>query len=526
MTVSLRQIFLSRLSFWLILTVAGGFFLYNLKDYIKFGIDLKGGTYITLQIKFREAYKTEVGERVQDAVASLKEAKMVGPKNTFVRERGEGDVELPVPYGVMVFENISDANAAMDFLSRDAKGAKVDRTDTSVTIHLTPETLRHIDHDALESNINSLNVRINKFGVGETLIASHGTDRIIIELPNVHDPREVKEIIGRSATLEIKKVEESAHSEKDLIEKFGGSIPEGMMIIPGERGEFTEYYLVPSYTDLTGKLLKTASAGLGGKSGAESAVIFEFKPAGATKFAKLTSENVGNRLAVIIDGRAECAPVVNEPLSRGGSITGSFTPEQAQRLATLLKSGAFVAPVSVEEERQVGPSLGSAAIRNGFFACALGLLLLFLFSIITYKTAGLLAFIVLLYNLLFSLVLLAGLKATLTLPGIAGMILTIGAAIDASILIFERIREELANGIPLRKAIDAGFSGALSVIIDSNVTSLIVAIVLFQFGSGPIKGFAATQIVGIIATLITGLWMLRSMFTYLTDILGVTKMRI
>ena len=220
------------------------------------------------------------------------------------------------------------------------------------------------------------------------------------------------------------------------------------------------------------------------------------------------------------------APAVQSAIREEGEITGSFTVQSARELASLLKSGAFVAPVTFEEERTIGPALGAESIHKGLMACCIALLLLLIFSVAIYKVAGLFAFIVLIYNLLLILFAMSWLGAALTLPGIAGLILTIGMAIDASILIYERIREELALGSTFRKAVDVGFSGAMAVILDANITHFLVSVVLYKLGAGPFKGFAVAMIIGIISTLITGLLLLRSIFTFCLDVLGVKNIRI
>lgn len=519
--ISLNKIFLSRFSLWLVLAIVGGWFVYNINNYIKFGIDLVGGTYITLEVQLEKAHETELLERAQEAADLLKKDGKVTPKSFDADGKG-GFVTLS-------FLDVKDAAAAATALAGTLPTVQIEQAENRVVLRLSAEQIRRIDRDAVESNINALNSRMNQFGVSEILIARRGERRIIVELPNVHNIQQAKAMIGQSAMLEFKLVEDVADSEQRLLEKYGGELPEGTMVIPGKmsaRHEGRDYYLVPKYSDVTGKLLKTAYSTVAGDTGVEPVVAFEFKREGADKFYELTSNNMGRRLAVVIDGVVISAPEIQSAISSSGTIRGSFTGSDAQDLAMMLRSGAFVAPVTFEEERHIGPSLGQDSIHKGVVACVVGLILLLLFCILVYKIAGLLAFIVLLFNLALVLGLLSLLGATLTLPGIAGMVLSIGMAIDASVLIFERIREELAMGTPLRKAIDAGFSGSMAVILDSNVTALIAAFVLYKFGTGPIQGFAATQIVGVVATLVTGLWLLKSMLTYVTDVLGVTKIRI
>lgn len=352
---------------------------------------------------------------------------------------------------------------------------------------------------------------------------------IIIELPNVDDPQKAKAMIGKAALLEIKPVEAAARTKEDLLDEYDGEVPDDMQILQGrDRGYEKEYYLVPKYTDLTGRLLKDAYAGFGGGDQQGQMVVnFEFKTEGGDKFYDITKKNMGKRVAIIVDDVVVTAPSVSKPIPGGKAyIYGGFTTESANELAMLLKSGAFVAPVSFEEERQIGPSLGQESIDKGLLACLVGLALLLIFSIVIYKIAGLFAFIALLFNVLLVLVFLSWMGATLTLPGIAGMVLTVGMAIDASVLIYEKIREELARGMTPRQSVKDGFADAMGVILDSNITTFLVGIILYKFGTGPIQGFAVTMMIGIIATLITGLFFLRAIFNFVLYTLGVQKLSI
>lgn len=475
-----------------------------------------GGTYITLEVHSKKALENELGDRMQSLVAKLKNAQKPVP----VAQTVTSDV------ATMTFATSADAMEAEQWLIAHETRTKISRDGESVKVAITPEEAQQVVQDAITSIIGVLRTRLDTFGVGEISIAAQGDRHIIVELPDVHNPQEAKAMIGKAALLEIKLVVDAAGSEEELLKRHNGKMPEGMMIVQGCGRYGKEFYLVPNYTDLTGRLLKDARMDFGGHSGVEPEVKFAFKPEGGEKFYELTSKNFGRRIAIILDGAVITAPVVQAAISTEGNITGDFTEKEAQELATLLKSGAFVAPVSFEEERHIGPSLGAESIRQGLLACAVGLGLLCIFSLVTYKVAGIFAVIVLMYNLLLILFMLALFGATLTLPGIAGMILTIGMAIDASILIYERIREELAGGASLRKAVDAGFAGAMAVIVDANITHLLVALVLYKLGAGPIQGFAVTMIVGIISTLITGLILLRTLFNFTIDVLGVQKISI
>jgi len=516
MTLSLRRIFMSSLMVWVLVSALGVYFLIHLHKFINFGIDLVGGTYITLEVQLDKAVENETIERMQAAINLLKKENKVTPETQKLVGRD----------AVITFKDDADASVAEQLFATHDVHLGIRKEGASLVMSLPSEEVTTIHRDAVEGNMTVLRKRLDPLGAGEITIAAHGDKHIIVELPNVHNPAQAKAMIGKAALLEVKKVEDMGSSEQELIEKYGGTLPEGTMIVAGKEGSRKMYYLVPSFTDITGRLLKDASMGFGGTTGAEPVVEFVFKPEGGEKFYELTSQNIGEAVAILIDGVVITAPRVNTAISSHGQITGSFTPAQAQDLALMLKSGAFVAPVTFEEERHIGPSLGEASIRQGLLACIVGMALLFLFSVIVYKVAGLFAFIVLLYNLLLILFALAWLGATLTLPGIAGMILTIGMAIDASILIYERIREELAAGASMRHAVDIGFKGAMSVILDANITHFLVALVLYKLGVGPIKGFAATMIVGIVATLLTGLLLLKSIFNFVLINLGVQKIKI
>jgi len=530
MVLTSRPGLLVNLLLWVAVTAFGGYLLTHIKQYINFGIDLVGGTYLALDVKIEEAYKHELMSISDDFVEKLKGEKLALPKAPKISANGE-EAELE-------FESQADAKLALDVLKEIPNISKsqeqkfsISQKQNTITITLTSSFLSNLKSEAIENNISILRTRLDVYGAGEITIYPQGDRTIIVELPNVSDPEQAKERIGKSALLEMKPVYDSAPTKEKLLEKLGGEIPEGSMIIPGKPGAERGYYLVPSYTKLTGRLLKDASydfnpPGFLQEKRSPHIVSFRFNTEGEDLFYELTKENVGGHIAIIIDNVVISAPGLSKPIEPGGGamISGNFTEESAKELATLLKSGAYAAPVSFSQERQIGPSLGKESIDKGLMSCGIGLGLLLLFSLFIYKTSGLFAFVVLLYNLLLILFGLAFIpNATLTLPGIAGMVLTVGMAIDSSILIYERIKEELAAGIPLRNAINLGFSGATSVILDANITTFIVGAVLYYFGSPAIQGFALTMMIGIISTLITGLFMLKWIFNFSLDVLGFKK---
>lgn len=526
MNLSLRALSRSSFILWVICFIAGFFYLFTFKgfkpqlrnDRIKFGIDLVGGTYITLGVQVDKALEVELTDKMQSLDKNLQREQLSLPLSHTISGN----------QAVLTFEGDVQAKSAENVAKKDQM--LVTKVDGAVlTIHFRDSYANKVREEAVKGNIEVLRTRLDGLGVGEIPIAAQGEKNIIIELPNIDDPEKAKAMIGKPALLEIKLIERVGSSPENILEAYDGELPDGMIIIPGKERSLEGarlYYLVPAYTDLTGRLLKNAYAGFGGTMESEPVVHFEFNPEGGEKFYELTRKNYNRQLAVIIDGVVISDPRVSTPIGAKGYIHGSFTGESAAELAALLKSGAFVAPVTFEEERQIGPSLGQESIRQGLLACVVGLLLLFIFSIIFYKVAGVFAVMALIFNLMFILFILGCLQATLTLPGIAGMVLTIGMAIDASILIYEKMREELKSGMTIQKAITASFSDAMEVILDSNITTFIVGIVLYKFGAGPIQGFALTLMVGIVATLVTGLFFLRSIFTFFVYNLGMQKIKI
>lgn len=511
MAAAIQRILFSRIALWVAVTVVSAYFTLFINHYVNFGIDLVGGTYITLKVHLDKAQENELAEGIQKVLSIIKTANIASPLSQRIESLE----------GIVRFQNEDDASQALSLLNDGLKGFVLSKQGSEIILRLSSELAASVNSDAIQSNIDALNNRVNQFGIGETFVAAQGEDRIIVELPNVHNPEQAKALVGKAALLEIKLVDDSAPSKKELLDRYDQDLPEGTSIVPGRR----EYFLLQNYTDITGKLLKTARMDFGGQTQTEPVIVFEFKAVGSDRFYNMTRDNIGRRAAIVIDGEVITAPVIQSAISGQGTITGFASAEEAQQVASLLRSGAFLAPVSFEEERHIGPSLGAESINQGLVACFVSLVFLFAFSIFFYKIPGLLAFIVLIYNLIFTLMLLSALGGTLTLPGIAGMILNVGMAIDASILIYERIKEELQAGIMLKKAVETGFSGALAVILDANVTHFIIAIVLYKLGSGPIKGFAVTMIVGIFSTLLTGIVMLKSFFNVLLNDLGINKLK-
>lgn len=529
MSATAQKVFGSTLFFWLALAVFCLWFVWPLRDTLRFGIDLVGGTYITLEVQAEKAIEARLVELMQKLKKQFKASSLPKPTSAEIKPVFEGDAsEKPISYALLFsFETNAAAQNAATFIQEQYRTLQVSAEGADVKVRYTPVEEKQMKLDAVERNIEVIRTRIDRLGVSETPIAQQGERNIIVELPDVSDPQRAKAMIGKAAVLEFKLVEQIGRTEEDVLYEYDGELPSDFELLPGkmEQGTISEYYVVPRYTELTGKLLANAKAAIDNET-RQWVVQFSWNPEGGDKFYDLTSKNNGRNVAMILDGVVITAPRISTSIRTEGHITGSFTADGAKELALLLKSGSFVAPITFEEERQVGPSLGAESIRRGLLSCMVGLGLVFIFALFYYKLSGLFAFIALLFNMLLVLFGLVRVGATLTLPGMAGMVLTIGMAIDASILIYERIKEELKKGEEVKEAVNKGFSNAQWVILDGNITTFIVGFVLYQFGTGPIQGFAVTMMLGIIATLITGLFFLRSIFTFMLNNLNVQKLSI
>ena len=380
--------------------------------------------------------------------------------------------------------------------------------------------------DAMSQAIEIIRNRVDQFGVAEPLIVRQGERWIVVQLPGVTDSVHAKELIGKTALLQFRMVDDSEKSRTALNKImetgaiFNGTavstaaaklVPAGLSLYAGKDGT---PYLVSNEVPLTGANLETAKVGTGGEYGG-TVVDFKFKPEFAGKFSNLTASSIGKRMAIVLDDTVYSAPVIKGRIPGGsGYIEGQFTPDDARALAIVLRAGALPAPVKVIEERVVGPTVGEDSVKDGLRSIGIGFVLTVLFMLVYYRASGVLAIIALGLNLLLMLATMSYLRSTLTLPGMAGIILSLAMAVDANVLIFERIREELRLGKAVRTAISVGYDRAFSAIFDSHVTSLITAAILFQFGTGPIKGFAVTLCIGLILSLGTSIYVTHMFFDY------------
>ncbi|MGZ3525582.1 MAG: protein translocase subunit SecD, partial [Thermodesulfobacteriota bacterium] len=379
---------------------------------------------------------------------------------------------------------------------------------------LDSKEIEQIQKRAIDQALEIIRNRIDQFGVSEPEITLQGTDQILVQLPGIKDPQRAINLIGQTALLEFKLLDE----EGNVDEALKGSIPPGDIIlyqrsVDPQTGAVRKIpYLLKEKTLMTGEFIKDARVALDSQFH-EPYVAIEFTDVGAKLFEQITAANVKKRLAIILDNNVYSAPVIQERIAGGrAQITGRFDTKEASDLAIALRSGALPAPVKILEQRTVGPSLGQDSIHKGIISVLISAAFIVLFMFFYYRLSGLIADVALLLNIIMTLAVLALFRATLTLPGIAGLVLSIGMAVDANVLIHERIKEELRLGKTVRAAIDQGYHRAFSAIIDSNLTTLIAGILLYQFGTGPVKGFAVTLSIGILANIFTAVYITRVIF--------------
>lgn len=503
---------------WRLLVIAGlvGLCIWGIyppSKTVRLGLDLKGGVHLVLRVQTDDALRLEtemamnrLREQLVQAGASSVTARALDP---------------------LAFE-ISGVPSEHDATLRNAA------TETEVTFNresgaggtyvfrMKPNIANQVRQETVEQAIRTIERRVNELGVAEPIVARHGgAEQIIVQLPGVSDVARAKEIIRSTSLLELKLVEGGpAPTRELLLQATGGTVPPDMEVLPGaadfQRGDTSgavQYYLVRRTPVVSGRDLRSARPALDENN--RPAVSFSLKSDGASRFGAFTAANIGRQLAIVLDGRVESAPVVEGRISDEGRISGNFTQQEAADLALKLRSGALPASLTYLEERSVGPSLGAESIRAGVTASLLGLALVTAFMLIYYKLAGINAVVAMAINLLVLLALMVYFGATMTLPGIAGFILTIGMGVDSNVLIFERIKEELATAKGPRAAVAAGFDRVFLTILDTHVASLIAAAFLFQFGTGPIRGFATTLTIGLLTNVFTSVFVSRTLFEVL-----------
>ena len=493
---------------------------------LSLGLDLQGGIHLVLEVEEDRAVEIAVDRSKKAIIELLDEQKL-----TFDSVEREGSTALIMT----LLPDEAEGNDQGDEKSqKDIKEEIIqlmtenfpnfmegESSETRLVFELTSQEVDRIKNSAINQALETIRNRIDQFGVAEPLIQRLGRNQIAIQLPGIKDPERAKALIQETAQLEFRMLDESeialefpARIEKgkeaEVREKFEGRLPDGSEILfeTGESDQdkraYSIPYLVKKEAALTGDVLQDARVTIGEFNESIPALTFDSK--GAREFDRLTKENVGKRMAIVLDGRVYSAPNIQERIPNGRAvINGIFTTEEANDLVIVLRAGALPAPLKTLQDLTVGPSLGRDSIEKGLNTTIMAGIFVLIFMIIYYRLSGIIADFALALNLIALLGALSGLNATLTLPGIAGIILTIGMGVDSNILIFERIREELRQGRPVRLAVDGGYDKALLTIVDSHVTTLITGFALFLFGTGPIKGFAVTLCLGIGINLFTAL---------------------
>jgi preprotein translocase subunit SecD len=506
----------------------------TLASNIKLGLDLKGGSHLVMRVKVEEFLKTLTQTNANAIEAALKESGL--PLKEVRTEASPGNYRIAL--------EATDGSRLGEI--EEAVKKKVDLTDwtsstsgNTITWTLTPTAQRALAEQATEQAKRIIESRLDAVGVAEPLVQRHGSQssyQILVQMPGIQDPERVKQLLKAESKLELVKIvsppspapAQTFNTEQEAKESLGGTVPSNRRILPySERGEPTtagdttanqnqekKWVVVEAPAVVDGNELRNASATQAQGGGSEYQIAFALKPAGAEKFGKWTGANINQYMGVVLNDEVKSIAYIKSQIFDQGEISGRFTRESAEDLALTLRSGALPAPIEYQEERTVGPSLGADSIRSGVRACIFGLLFVVVFMLFYYRGSGVNAVVALILNMILMLAALIVFEATLTLPGIAGMILTIGMAVDSNVLVFERIREELKSGKTVASAIDQGFARAFVTIIDTHVTTIISSLFLFVFGTGPLRGFAVTLVLGLVINLFSAVYVSRTIFMW------------
>ena len=466
---------------------------------VNLGLDLQGGSHLLLEVK--------VSVVVRERLESIVDAIRVVLRKNRIGYTGLGLRDTSVTFLV---RKILDVEKAQKLVKGVDQNLEIVINKERVSVNFTDKALRGIRSSVVSQSIEIVRRRIDETGTREPTIQRQGQDRILVQVPGLDNPERLKRLLGKTAKMSFHLLDHKG----SLADALQGRIPPGTMLLTSvdenSQGQ-PRRYLVKKRVAVGGDRLIDSQPSFDSRTG-EPIVNFRFDTLGGKKFGDVTKKNVNRPFAIVLDGKVISAPVIREPILGGsGQISGNFSISGAQDLALLLRAGALPAPLTILEERSVGPGLGADSIAAGKIASIIGLVLVVVLMVITYGIFGFFADIALLVNMVLILGSLSLLQATLTLPGIAGIVLTIGMAVDANVLVFERIREEVRAGRTPISAIDAGYSRAITTIIDANLTTLIAALILFYFGSGPVRGFAVTLSIGIVSSMFTAIMLTRLM---------------
>ena len=480
---------------------------------IRLGLDLKGGTHLILQVHVEDAVVAETDQTV-DRLKELLRTEEISYDEIL---RGEGNTQILVR-GVPSEQSREFRNLLNERFS--AKWDYASDANNEWNLRMKQSAVRSIQDDAVKQSVETIRRRVDGKGLKEPAIQQlRGEHEILVQLPGVDDPAEVKELMQETGMLEIKEVKDGPYSspERTLAAK-GGVLPEGFVILRSVERDGTDtdrgdqWYIVSRTSVITGRDLRSAQ--VGSDDNGLPAVDFNIKSEGAQRFGRYTEANVGNPMAVVLDNKIHSVATIRSRITDRGQITGGFNLDRARNLALVLRAGALPASISYLEERTVGASLGADSIRKGFFSTMVGLAIVVCLMLLYYKWAGVNAVVALVLNLLLVLAALAYFGAVLTLPGIAGLVLLIGMAVDSNVLIFERIREELRAGKSVPAAIKTGFDKAFLTIIDTHTTTVVACVFLGLLGSGPVRGFAVTLVIGLVANVFTAVFVSRTIFMW------------
>lgn len=503
----------------------------NLASNITLGLDLKGGSHLVMRVKTDDYLKKLTENNTQAALSSLQEAKLNAASSQTSADPGNYSFGVTMPDG-------TDLQQVVDTVKKkvDVNQWTESRSGNTVSWSLPGATQAVLKDQAVEQALKIIESRINAFGVKEPTLQrmSKSSGQILLQMPGVEDPERVKKLIGADSNLALMKIVGAANpapvttypTEDAAKQSMGGIVPPNRKVLPfTERDEATKatdaaakkptQFVVVEYPAVVdGSELRDANAVSRTGGQGDYQISFSFKPSGAQKFGEWTGKNINNYMAVVLNDEVKSAAFIKSQIFDSGEISGKFSKTTAEDLALTLKSGALPAQIEYTEERTVGPSLGADSIRAGVEASLGGLAFVIVFMLFYYRGSGINAVVALILNMILTIAALVMIKSTLTLPGIAGLILGIGMAVDSNVLIFERIREELRLGLPIPKAINVGFDIAFITIIDTHITTIISSLILYMFGSGPIKGFAVTLILGLLINLFTAVFVSKTIFKW------------
>ncbi len=462
------------------------------KKQVNLGLDLQGGSHLLLEVDTKSVLKEKSDDLVDDIRKALRKSK--------IKYSNLGSKVTGAVVNITDYEQI---NLAKENIKENIdKGIFIDEIENKLNLYFSEEYIIDTRARTVEQSIEVVRKRVDESGTKEPSIQKQGEERIVVQLPGIKDPERVKALIGRTAKLNFHMLDPTT---VELAEQRGKLPPGTFKAFNADPVAYEKQFVVKKRVLLTGERLKNAAATVDAQSG-RYVVAFEFDNKGAKKFAKITTDNTYKRLAILLDNQVISAPQIREPITGGqGNISGNFSPETANDLAVLLRAGSLPAPIKVLEERTVGPSLGIDSIEAGKKALIISFFLVIVFMVLRYKAFGFVADFAIILNIILLVSMLSAIEATLTMPGIAGIVLTVGMAVDANVLVFERIKEEIRSGRSIINAIDLGYKFAVKTILDANFTTLIAALLLYNYGSGPIKGFAVTLSIGIVTSMFTAL---------------------